>query len=638
LSSAVMVLCTKGTFFVAAFIPLFLLLFSYTFPHKRISVSFKNASFALFLPFTILLFLIPGRLILDPIVVRNSILLKFGPFIHLYTAYYLVYFLVSGANFYRGFKIASDTEKLRYKYFFLGIFLSSVTGIMANLILVHLFNFQRFVYFGPLGTIFIVGFTTYAILKYQIMGIDIMIKKSLAYTIITAALTAVYVIAVLGAERIIRVIYHFDSFLAEIAAATFIVISFQPIYARIRGFTDRMFFRKSIEHQKVLREVSGSIASIIELNALSDLIKQTIANNLNPAAFSLFTKDLNCYFDIENNENKLSVNDYLPRALIAKKNPLFIEELEHESDAAAAVGAVQAMKKLGFVLIVPAFVKGELVSIFCLGEKASGELFSDEDVEFLSTLASATALAIENSIMYEEQRKNVIRLQELDRLKSNFLSNISHELRTPLASIKGFIYMIRREKDMDEKTREEFMRIIEEETERLTGLINRLLNLSRIEIDRIILNKIEFDLVDAVREVTDSYKSPTSVKWIDLRTSLPPRLVILADQKYFKEALCQLLDNSVRYTDKQGVIEVSARPAEGKVLLSVSDTGCGIPEDELPHIFNQFYKVEKPAQHVGGIGLGLALVKRIVEAHGGEISVESGVGKGTKFTFSIPQV
>lgn len=632
-----MVISARGAFLAGLPVPLLVLLFSYAFPGKRIAFS-KLALFLLSLTPLILYFMIPGKLVLDPQMIEGGGILKLGPFSQLYTSYYIVYFLVAAGNFYLGFKKSSVIEKMRYKYFFAGILMTCATGLTCNVIMVHLFHIPIFAYFGPLGTVFIVGFTAYSILKYQIMGIDIMIKKSLAYTIITAMLTSLYVIAILAAERIARALFNFDSFLAEIAAATFIVISFQPVYSWIRGITDRMFFRKTTEYQKVLKEASGSIASIIEMKELAALIKQTVVNNLNPARFSIFTKDLNSYFDPENNENKLSANDYLARMLKDKKNPLFIEELEHGSNAADAVGALKVMKKRGFVLVIPAFVKGELVSIFCMGEKISGELYTDEDLEFLSTLASATALAIENSIMYEEQKSNVIKLQELDRLKSNFLSNISHELRTPLASIKGFIYMIRQEKDMNETSREEFMKIIEEETERLTVLINRLLNLSRMEIDRIILNKSIFDLVAAVNEVTDSYKSPAMVKGIDLKTNLPISLDIFADQKYFKEALCQLMENSIRYTGGHGVIEVSAQSRDGEVIFSVSDTGCGIPGNELTHIFDKFYKVEKPAEQVGGIGLGLALVKRIVEAHGGEISVESEVGKGTRFTFSLPKV
>ena len=228
-------------------------------------------------------------------------------------------------------------------------------------------------------------------------------------------------------------------------------------------------------------------------------------------------------------------------------------------------------------------------------------------------------------------------LKELDRMKSNFLSNISHELHTPLASIKGFTHTILQEKKMEEKDRIEFMHIISEESERLSKLITRLLNLSRIEVGRIRIDRKIFDLSAAAREVMNSYKTSLMIKELTLESDLPQALPIYADQHYFKEALNQLLENAVQYTNKGGMIKIFIRDNADKATISVSDTGCGIPKEDLPHIFERFYKVERPAEKVGGIGMGLAVVKYIVEAHGGTISVESEAGKGTTFGFTLPK-
>ena len=231
------------------------------------------------------------------------------------------------------------------------------------------------------------------------------------------------------------------------------------------------------------------------------------------------------------------------------------------------------------------------------------------------------------------------RLKELDKMKSNFLSNISHELRTPLASIKGFTETILKEKDMDEKTRVEFMKNIEEDAERLILLINRLLDLSRIEIGKLKINKKEMDLIEAVREVIDSFKTNARIKELTINIDLPDKqLLINADPENIKEAIGQLLENAIKFTANYGNIYISVKDQENEVIVSISDTGPGIPKDELPHIFDRFYKIEKPAEQVGGIGMGLALVKNIVEAHGGKVSVESEVGKGSKFSFSLPVI
>jgi len=230
------------------------------------------------------------------------------------------------------------------------------------------------------------------------------------------------------------------------------------------------------------------------------------------------------------------------------------------------------------------------------------------------------------------------RLKELDRMKSNFLSNVSHELRTPLASIKGFTETILREKDMDENNRQEFLQIVSEETERLATLINRLLNFSRIEIGRIKLKKENIDLIAAVKEVIEGYKSQARLKRLNLVHELPENLpLIYADSGNIKEALSQLLENAIKYTEKYGRVAVSVKDQGDEVSVSISDNGVGIPKEELPHIFDKFYKVERPAEQVGGIGMGLALVKSIVEAHGGKVEIESEVGKGSKFSFTLPK-
>ena len=293
---------------------------------------------------------------------------------------------------------------------------------------------------------------------------------------------------------------------------------------------------------------------------------------------------------------------------------------------------------------VPIVYDNNVLGVITLYLKA-GHCRDQKEAIFLCTVANALAGVIVRKKAQDDLKGKTIKLKEandklkeLDRMKSNFLSNISHELRTPLTSIKGFTETLLREKNMEEKNRQEFMQIIQEETERLTRLINRLLNLSRVGIERLKLKKEKIDLIAEASEVINGFKSDVRLKGLTLKSDMPGSLLpINADPENFKEALSQLLDNSIRYTKNNGEIVVSLQDKGQEILVSVSDTGCGIPKDELPHIFDRFYKVEHPAEQVGGIGMGLALVKSIVEAHGGAVSVESEVGKGSKFSFTLPK-
>jgi PAS domain S-box-containing protein len=287
---------------------------------------------------------------------------------------------------------------------------------------------------------------------------------------------------------------------------------------------------------------------------------------------------------------------------------------------------------------------------FNLTKKDGSKIMVEISTTIINYQGQKAVLGMVNDITERKQAEELLqrqardledaneKLRELDRMKSNFLSNVSHELRTPLASIKGFVETIVRERDMDEETRQEFLEIVMLDSERLNLLINRLLNLSRLEIGKIKLKKENIDLLAVIRDVIASFGTQARLKKLTLIVELPQNLpLIYADPQYIKEVLVQLVDNSIKYTESEGCITVSVWNKDSDVVISVTDTGIGIPENELPHIFDMFYKVERPAEQVGGIGLGMALVKYIVEAHGGRIRLESKVGKGTKFSFNLPR-
>jgi signal transduction histidine kinase len=231
------------------------------------------------------------------------------------------------------------------------------------------------------------------------------------------------------------------------------------------------------------------------------------------------------------------------------------------------------------------------------------------------------------------------KLKEMDRLKAGFLSNVSHELRTPLTSIKGFVDTIIKDPDMDPKTRGEFLLNVKEDSNKLAWLISRLINLSRIESGTMKIGMKKVDLVTIVREVVGSWETEARSKQLSLVVDLPVApAMITVDPDKIKEAVNQLIDNSVRALRAEGKITVAVREQPDGVMVSVVDNGIGIPKADLPHIFEKFHKIERPAEQVGGIGMGLTLVKYIVDAHGGRIWAVSEEGKGSTFVFVLPKI
>jgi two-component system phosphate regulon sensor histidine kinase PhoR len=229
--------------------------------------------------------------------------------------------------------------------------------------------------------------------------------------------------------------------------------------------------------------------------------------------------------------------------------------------------------------------------------------------------------------------------KEVAEMKNDFVSNVSHELRTPLASIKAYIEMLIDGEADDEKTKTEFYEVIQNESNRLSRLIDNILNISRIESGLVKINKMPQSLTVILKEAIEVISPQAKGKQIALTEQLTPVFYqTVADRDMLYQAVLNLLSNAVKYTPEGGTITVQTEVDEAKKLVSarISDTGVGIPPKDLPFVFDKFYRVESNNRMAKGTGLGLSLVKHIVETvHHGRIFVESTQGKGSTFGFEL---
>jgi len=235
---------------------------------------------------------------------------------------------------------------------------------------------------------------------------------------------------------------------------------------------------------------------------------------------------------------------------------------------------------------------------------------------------------------------DITELRSVERMKSEFVSTVSHELRTPLTSIKGFVRTLLDDSEgyYDRETQIEFYRIIDAECDRLVRLISDLLNLSRIESGRALdLVLGEVDLAELIGRVVDSQRSYTNKHEFDviIQEDLPR---IILDRDKIDQVLTNLISNAIKYSPDGGTITVHAREMDDKMVVSVTDQGIGIPEEHIGRLFNRFHRVDsRDSRKQYGTGIGLYLVKHLVEAHRGEVSVESSLGEGSTFTFVVPE-
>jgi two-component system phosphate regulon sensor histidine kinase PhoR len=234
---------------------------------------------------------------------------------------------------------------------------------------------------------------------------------------------------------------------------------------------------------------------------------------------------------------------------------------------------------------------------------------------------------------------DITRLRRLEGMRKDFVANVSHELRTPITSIKGFVETLLDGNSHTQEDRDKFLRIIAKQADRMNAIIEDLLFLSRMERDveastiRLAENKVKDVLADAIH-VCESRAKEKDIEIVlespeDLEASISPPLL--------EQAVINLIDNAVKYSERGDRVEVRAEAGEDEVVISVSDRGCGIEREHLPRLFERFYRADKArSRKLGGTGLGLAIVKHIIQAHHGSITVESTPGEGSTFSVHLP--
>jgi len=254
---------------------------------------------------------------------------------------------------------------------------------------------------------------------------------------------------------------------------------------------------------------------------------------------------------------------------------------------------------------------------------------------FAATVASVRAAETNGAVIVLH---DITDLRKLERVRRDFVANVSHEFRTPLTAIQGFAETLLAGAMNDPQNRERFLGIIVEHSRRLARLTEDLLMLSKMDADRLELETRRIPVGPFVESCIETSTPRAKDKDLKLLVNLAERVPDIAgDRRRLTEVLQNLLDNAIQYTPAGGQIMVSAGPKNGEVIFTVSDTGIGIPQADQPRIFERFYRVDVArSREVGGTGLGLSIAKHLIENHGGKIWVESEVGRGSQFHFSVP--
>jgi signal transduction histidine kinase len=328
------------------------------------------------------------------------------------------------------------------------------------------------------------------------------------------------------------------------------------------------------------------------------------------------------------------VEDSIAGAVLLSGEPAIISDTHADPRHYKAVGQQIGIETVS-LLAVPLKIKERRIGVLEAINKQSGEEFDQEDVETLTTLAAQAAVAIENARLVGDLRRAYDRLGELDKLKSDFIAIASHELRTPLGLILLYAAMLR---EQIGDTKGQQLDAVLRAALRLRHIMETMLNLRYLETGEMDLIPESFDLCSEVVAACEDYKAIAESGGLVLETSLPQdSLTIKADREKVRVILDNLISNAVKFTSSGGRVQVAVLQQEDEVKITVSDTGIGIASDHLDHIFDRFYQVEDHmTRRHGGMGLGLSIVKGLVELHGGHVSVDSSLGQGSRFAVSLP--
>ncbi len=273
------------------------------------------------------------------------------------------------------------------------------------------------------------------------------------------------------------------------------------------------------------------------------------------------------------------------------------------------------------------------------GKSQSMELMIETDQErFFHVQASVTADRRDRDLSAVLVFHDITELKRLERVRKDFVANASHELRTPLAAMKGYIEaLIDGEKD-DSARSAEFLEILRNNTDRLNNIIDDLLTLTQIESGRYVWKRDSLKIVELLERVMATLKPAVQKRGHVVSVRLPESLPdVPGDPEKLTQVFTNLVDNAIKYTSDGGKITIEGHQVSGGVEFMISDTGPGISRKDQLRIFERFYRVDRArSRDLGGTGLGLSIVKHIVEAHGGEVRVESTLGKGSTFTISLP--
>ncbi len=541
------------------------------------------------------------------------------------------------------YRKAVGVRRKQLQYFLIGTLIGYSGGTTNYLINYGLQPFP-FYPFGSYTILPYVAMVGIAIARYKLMDIEVLIKRSLVFAGLSVFILGTMTFATMAAQEWLSQFLPTERWVLTLGAAFLVVLLYDPFKAFLVNITDRFLFQRRYDYKELLRKFTNEALAVLDLRKLVDMTVHTVAETmrLESCRLLLLSQPTNRYeltASVGIGEHPLVLDEAHPLIKLIKGTqvPLVRDSVDENQPGLEAIE--EALEKLTAEVCLPLALHNELVGILTLGRKKSDEPYTKDDMEVLTTLANTEAIAISNALLAAE-----VAQKEKLAVIGTLAAAINHEVCGPLHNVKtratGFL-MERKEgwlkplsKEELEENMAEFMQFAVGEIDKTAAITTRLSNFAKPGSET---KPESVDVKKVVEEVDAILRHDLELRGITVEEVFPKEVPpIFADRRQLHEILFNLVRNAGQAIEQSGRVTVQVKlNGANRVAVDVTDTGCGIPPQQLRHLFIPFFTTKKEGQ---GTGLGLFIVKQLVERNGGTIGVQSQVGVGTTFTVEFPVI
>lgn len=561
----------------------------------------------------------------------------------------------------------SARTRSQIDFILLGICLTFGLAIVNNGIIPLLVDDWYGVKTVSILAMFFVISVSYAIIRHKLFDMRLLAARSVAYILVLLTMGGIYSLVVFSLVDRMFTASQIDLVqrLVYMLAAMLLAFTFQPLKRFFDRVTDRVFFRSRYSLEDLVADVTNHTASTLDLTLLAERTLRRVTDGMRVERASLWAVEEGDFYCAAYRNMELSDLERVEPELLLD----MVGEVKHSVIVAEEVGGRfgRCLHRWQVEIAVPLLASGSLQGVILLGNKQSGDMYTDQDINALRIIGPSLAIGLENAASYkriqefnqtlaqevdkatyeltvanEKLSRSNAKLRQLDSLKDEFISITSHELRTPLTAIRGYLWMAMHREESGAKGKgqgveSQYLERAYISTERLIDLVNDSLDISRLDSGRVQLTPEPTDLGRLVEEVTTDLR-PRVEQQRQRLVIVKPKVAlpaVMVDPEKLYQVLTNLVGNAIKFTPDGGEIRVSFERQKGGVVTRIADTGPGISAEDQKRLFQKFSRLDAAAT-IPGTGLGLFLCREIIRLSKGKIWVESEVGQGTAFVFSLP--